>query len=509
MSLKTDDNSLFDVSNVKKIEQQFIKKINSTEYALALNAAEALFYELTGKFGQPRSITVFCGGGKNAADGYLLSALAATKSISVKVFELGNPRQFCSNVARARELALTRNVEVKRFSGEEIIESEVIVDALIGIGLRGKLSEKYRCAIRRINCSNLPTLSIDVPSGLNASTGGVLDVAVNADITVTFFVNKQGFFTGYGPSCCGSIILRRLGIRREENLHEWASARILRREKLYKIMPSRLNYSCKINYGHVLVIGGDYGYAGAGIIAAQGAARTGAGLVSLATRPEHVAAMLTRQPEVMAIGVSSGQELESFLSRPSVLVLGPGLGTSAWSEQLLQRALDTRILTVIDADALNIISSKKVKISREHAKNCVITPHPGEAARLLNISVKEVELDRISAAVKLQKVYGTTVVLKGSGTIVFGHTSELVSICPYGNPGMASAGMGDLLSGIIGGLLAQSLSCISAAELGCCLHSYAADLMVKQIGQQGLLATDLLRSISDQLMTSERSGESI
>ena len=274
-------------------------------------------------------------------------------------------------------------------------------------------------------------------------------------------------------------------------------------------MPSRLNYSCKTNYGHVLVIGGDYGYAGAGIIAAQGAARTGAGLVSLATRPEHVAAMLTRQPEVMAIGVSSGQELEPFLNRPSVVVLGPGLGTAAWSEQLLQRALDTKILTVIDADALNIISSEKVKISREHAENCVITPHPGEAARLLNISVKEVELDRISAAIKLQKVYGTTVVLKGSGTIVFGHTSELVSICPYGNPGMASAGMGDLLSGIIGGLLAQSLSCISAAELGCCLHSYAADLMVKQIGQEGLLATDLLRSISDQLMTPERSGESI
>tara|TARA_A100001015_G_scaffold3217_1_gene4346 strand:+ start:3716 stop:4375 length:660 start_codon:yes stop_codon:yes gene_type:complete len=219
--------------------------------------------------------------------------------------------------------------------------------------------------------------------------------------------------------------------------------------------------------------------------------------------------MLTRQPEVMAIGVSSGQELEPFLNRPSVLVLGPGLGTSAWSEQLLQRALDTKILTVIDADALNIISSEKVKISREHAENCVITPHPGEAARLLNISVKEVELDRISAAIKLQKVYGTTVVLKGSGTIVCGHTSEVVSICPYGNPGMASAGMGDLLSGIIGGLLAQSLSCISAAELGCCLHSYAADMMVNQLGQRGLLATDLLRSISDQLMTPERSGESV
>lgn len=509
MSLKTDDNSLFDVSNVKKIEQQFIKKNNSTEYSLSLNAAEALLHELLGKFGQPQSITVFCGGGKNAADGYLLSALASTKSISVKVFELGNPLQFCSDVARARELALTRNVEVNIFSGEEIIETEVIVDALIGIGLRGKLSEKYRCAICRINCSNLPTLSIDVPSGLDASTGGVLDVAVNADVTVTFLVNKQGLFTGYGPSCCGSLILRPLGMQREENLHEWASARILCREKLYKIMPSRLNYSCKTNYGHVLVIGGDYGYAGAGIIAAQGAARTGAGLVSLATRPEHVAAMLTRQPEVMAIGVSSGQELEPFLNRPSVLVLGPGLGTSAWSKQLLQRALDTKILTVIDADALNIISSEKVKISREHAENCVITPHPGEAARLLNISVKEVELDRISAAIKLQKVYGTTVVLKGSGTIVCGHTSEVVSICPYGNPGMASAGMGDLLSGIIGGLLAQSLSCISAAELGCCLHSYAADMMVNQLGQRGLLATDLLRSISDQLMTPERSGESV
>ncbi|MAH73163.1 MAG: bifunctional ADP-dependent NAD(P)H-hydrate dehydratase/NAD(P)H-hydrate epimerase [Porticoccaceae bacterium] len=506
MSLKTGDNFLYDLPNVERIEQQFIKKIDSTEYALALDAAEALFQELTREFGQPSNITVFCGGGKNAADGYLLSALASAKSISVKVFELGNPLQFSPTVARARELALAGNAELNVFTGEETIERGLIVDALIGIGLRGKLREKYRCAIRKINFSNLPTLSIDVPSGLNAGTGGVLDIAVNADLTVTFLVYKQGFFTGHGPSCCGSLILRCLGMEREESLSELASASIMHREKLCKMLPSRLNYSYKTNYGHVLVIGGDYGYAGAGIIAAQGAARTGAGLVSLATRPEHISAMLTRQPEVMAIGVSSGQELEPFLSRPSVLVLGPGLGISAWSEQLLHIALDKKISTVIDADALNIISSKKVQFSREHAENCVITPHPGEAARLLDISVKEVELDRVSAAIELQNIFGTTVVLKGSGTIVCGRSSELVSICPYGNPGMASAGMGDLLSGVIGGLLAQSLPCLSAAELGCCLHSYAADLVVDELGEKGLLATDLLRPISDQLMIEGRSG---
>ncbi len=509
MSLKTDDNSLYDLSNVIKIEKQHLKKINSTEYALALKAAEALYQELTRKFGQPNSINVFCGGGKNAADGYLLSALASAKSIPVRVFELGNPCQFSPTIACARETALNANAELNVFSGEEIIDHGIIVDALIGIGLRGKINEKYRCAIQKMNFSNLPTVSIDVPSGLNSGTGGVLDIAVNADLTVTFLVYKQGLFTGYGPSCCGSLILRRLGLERGENLNGLASATIMSLEKLCKILPSRLNYSCKTNYGHVLVIGGDYGYAGAGIIAAQGAARIGAGLVSLATRPEHISAMLTRQPEVMAIGVSSGQELEPFLSRPSVLVLGPGLGTSAWSEQLLQKALDTKISMVIDADALNIISSGKIQISRENAENCVITPHPGEAARLLNISVKEVELDRVSAVIELQKVFGTTVVLKGLGTIVCGRSSEVVSICPYGNPGMASAGMGDLLSGVIGGLLAQSLSCISAAELGCCLHSHAADVLVDQLGQRGLMATDLLRSISNQLMIQERSGDPI
>lgn len=238
-----------------------------------------------------------------------------------------------------------------------------------------------------------------------------------------------------------------------------------------------------------MVIGGDLGYGGAVSIAAEASVRAGSGLTSVATQPQHVASTLARRPEIMACGVTSGQQLEPWLEKPSVLVVGPGLGRSSWSEQLLQKAVASGLPMVLDADALNILAQGRVVKTIDHT--WVLTPHAGEAARLLGISTAEVEEDRFAAVQQLQQKYNAVVLLKGPGTLIAG-PNQITKVCPYGNPGMATAGMGDLLAGIIGSLIAQGLSLQDAAELGCCLHSAAADKLVDDSGYRGVAATDLL-----------------
>lgn len=238
-----------------------------------------------------------------------------------------------------------------------------------------------------------------------------------------------------------------------------------------------------------MIIGGDHGYGGAASMAAEASLRVGSGLTSVATQPQHVSSILARCPEIMACGVISGQQLEPWLEKPSVLVVGPGLGRSAWSEQLLQKAVASGLPMVLDADALNILADGRVVKATDHA--WVLTPHAAEAARLLNISVAEVEANRFSAVQQIQQKYNAVVILKGPGSLIAAD-NQITKICPYGNPGMATAGMGDLLSGIIGGLIAQGLSLQDAAELGCCLHSAAADKLVDDSGYRGIAATDVL-----------------
>jgi NAD(P)H-hydrate epimerase len=229
---------------------------------------------------------------------------------------------------------------------------------------------------------------------------------------------------------------------------------------------------------------------GAVAMAAEAAARTGSGLVSAATRPEHVSAILARRPEIMVAGVTSGQGLEPLLARPSLLVVGPGLGQSAWSGQMLQQAALSGLPLVLDADALNMLAAGRV-VREARRDNWVLTPHPAEAARLLGITTAEVQADRFAAVLALQQRYGGVIVLKGAGTLVCGPDGT-IGLCTGGNPGMASGGMGDVLSGMIGGLLAQHVDAIDAARLGVCLHAEAADLAAGLYGERGLLASDVI-----------------
>lgn len=239
-------------------------------------------------------------------------------------------------------------------------------------------------------------------------------------------------------------------------------------------------------FGHVLIIGGYLGMAGAARLAAEAALRVGAGLVSVATLPEHVAVMMSGRAEIMAHGIKKVGDLKPLLAKATVIVVGPGLGQAKWSLQLLTHALScSAVPKVIDADGLNLLARQP-----EKRENWILTPHVGEAARLLNCQGQEIQANRVDSARRLQQKYGGVIVLKGAGSLVC--TADSLRICNAGNPGMASGGMGDVLSGVIGGLLGQQFNLQQAAECGVCLHASAGDLAAKQHGERGLLASDLM-----------------
>lgn len=269
-------------------------------------------------------------------------------------------------------------------------------------------------------------------------------------------------------------------------------------DSLKALLPPRAADSHKGDFGHVLVVGGDRGMGGAVSMAGEAAARSGAGLTSIATRHEHVAALIARRPELMVRGIDGGAELEALLERATVLVLGPGLGQSEWSRDLLGHTLNgaarRTLPVVLDADALNWLVRDPTLMPQGLHGKCLLTPHPGEAARLLGVEGDTINADRPAAALALQRKFGGAAVLKGSGTLVcYPHGERIhVEACGHGNPGMASGGMGDVLSGVLGALLAQGYSLADSVRLGVCIHSKAADLAAAADGQRGLLATDLL-----------------
>ncbi|MDG2018229.1 MAG: NAD(P)H-hydrate dehydratase [Porticoccaceae bacterium] len=482
--------NLYDVDTVREIDQAAITELNNEGIRLMKRAGVAAFEESVEAFGHPSLMTVFCGAGNNAGDGYILAARAAQKRMPVQIVELSESKKFSPETGWARQYAKENNVPFIDFSNALEINEGVIIDCLLGIGYRGPLRAPYGQAIDLINHAELPVLSIDIPSGLNSDTGSVQDNAVKAEVTVTFVAAKQGLFTGKGPALCGEVIYHSLDIPEHLFSKFQPSAQLMNLSDLLELIPQLEGDEYKNQRGHCMVVGGDHGYGGAATMAAEASLRVGSGLTSVATQPEHVSSVLARCPEIMACGVISGQQLEPWLEKPSVLVAGPGLGRSAWSEQLLQKAVASTLPMVLDADALNILAEGRV-IKEKAKSQWVLTPHVGEAARLLGVSVEEIQADRFMAAKKIQEKYNAVVVLKGPGTLVVG-PHQLTKICPYGNPGMATAGMGDLLSGIIGGLIAQGLSAQDAAELGCCLHSSAADLLVDDAGYRGVAATDLL-----------------
>lgn len=455
-------------------------------FALMQRAATAAWQSLRARWPGIKRISVLCGGGNNGGDGHVLAALAAVAGVAVQRIAVKPLEELEGDAARAAEMATAAGVGCEPWRRGIAFDGEVIVDALLGTGLSGEVRGAFREAIEAINACGLPVLAIDIPSGLAADTGAELGVAVRASCTVTFIGDKIGLHTGRAPALVGEVHFRALGVDARQHADLPAAAELLDQELIKAWLSSRARDAHKGAMGHVLVLGGAPGFGGAALLASEAAARLGAGKISLATAPAHVTACLTYRPEVMVHGLRGAAELGELPELADVLVVGPGLGQGAWGQGMLQAALAASRPLVVDADGLNLLASH---FTGQRRDDWILTPHPGEAGRLLGCRAAEVEADRPAAAHELQRRYGGVVVLKGAGSLVAGPAG--LAVCPYGNPGMASGGMGDVLSGMLGALLAQGLPLEAAARIGVMTHALAADMAVRDAGERGLLAADL------------------
>ncbi len=480
--------NLYTAAQTRALDRCAIDEHHIPGITLMARAADVAFRYLLETWPEQERLQILCGTGNNGGDGFLIADLAHKRGIAVTVWQLGDAEKITGDALLARQQALANGVTIVPYGDATLAPAGVIVDAMLGIGLTGEVRGDYVSAIDAINATGVPVLAVDIPSGLCSDTGRVLGTAVQADLTVTFIGLKRGMFTLQAPDYTGAVQFADLGVPPEVYAAVPADCSRLELETLLERLPARPATAHKGLYGTVLVVGGDYGMAGAAALAAEAALRCGAGLVQVATRAEHVAALVARTPEVMPRGVNSGAELTPMLAAADILVVGPGLGQSPWSLQLLQLALASGLPLVLDADALNLLALGGLGDTRP-AGNWVLTPHPGEAARLLACSTAEVQANRFAAVHALQQRYGGVIVLKGNGSLVTGGEGILLS--DYGNPGMASGGMGDVLSGVIGALLAQHLPLLEAAALGVCVHGAAADIAAGE-GQRGLAASDLI-----------------
>ena len=481
--------SLYRAQDLRELDRIAIADLGISGYTLMTRAGTAGLRLLRRNWPHARTVVVVCGTGNNGGDGFVLARLARESRMQVEVLLLGEAALLRGDARRACEAMLKTGVQVSPFVPDRWPEADVVVDAVLGTGLDREVLGLHKEAIDLINRQSAPVLSLDIPSGLHADTGNPLGCAVHATTTMTFIGLKQGLFTGQGPDYCGEVSFDGLEVPDDVYRRVPAPAFRISSDRINPLLAPRPRTAHKGAHGHVLVIGGAPGMAGALRLAGEAAARTGAGLVSMATHPFHAAALNSARPELMCHGIQETTALQALWGRANVLALGPGLGRDSWGNAIFGAALESTLPMVVDADALYWLAREPLR--RNH---WVLTPHPGEAARLLNVSVEEVQADRWQAVRELHKRYGGVVVLKGAGTLVCNGVDP-VALCDTGNPGMATGGMGDVLTGVIAGLLAQGMNLWEASLAGVRLHGCAGDVAAAQGGERGLMAGDLMKPL--------------
>ena len=491
-------NLLYHNIHIRQCENRAYATGRYSEDDLMQAAAAAAFRHITEEYSVAEHLLVVCGLGNNGGDGLVLATLAKAAGMKVTVAMVAAGEMKTAVAARAYAAAVAAEVNIMPWeTALSTVESAtVIVDAILGIGIRGELAQSLASCVAQINQLGLPVVSLDVPTGLDSDTGHVESAAIHAALTVTFIAAKVGLFTGQGPAFSGNVVVADLGVA--DCLPSELGLPTLSDQDIQPLLRQRRRDAHKGDHGHVLVIGGDYGMGGAVRMAAEAALRAGAGLVSVATRPEHVPVVSGSRPEIMCHQVREPDELVPLLDKSNVVVIGPGLGQTDWAKGLLSLVLSSSVLKVIDADGLNLLSETPQRVSK-----AILTPHPGEAARLLGVISAQVQQDRVAAVRKIAAQYDATTLLKGAGTLISTTAGEL-RLCLAGNPGMATGGMGDVLSGVVGGLLSQGLSLTEAAHAGVLIHAKAGDYAAAHGGERGLLASDLLGFIRSQVNPDDR-----
>ncbi|WP_419832831.1 NAD(P)H-hydrate dehydratase [Endozoicomonas atrinae] len=501
--------SLYTADQVRQLDHVAIHQEGIPGFELMTRAARTVLSTIGRYWPEADTLLVLCGAGNNGGDGYLVAKLAKEKGLRVSVLSFKNPAELSGDALTAWQACSDAGVVIRPYDSKQSLCADVIVDAMLGTGLSGDVRGDYLDAIKRLNHLENPVCAVDIPSGLCANTGVPLGDAVKVQLTVSFIGLKQGLMTGQGPEYCGELVFNSLRVPESVYQAVPSSCRRISPGQFRGWLSPRSRAAHKGDFGHVLLIGGNKGMPGAIIMAAESAIHCGAGRVTVVTRKRHLSALAVRCPEVMGTSVKSRSGLGSLADGKNVIVVGPGLGRDDWGLKLLKDALAAECPVVLDADALNLLSDHP-QLLKGRKSPMIFTPHPGELARLSGLDVPAIQKNRFAALVdshrQLTALTGESgaesqqdiaLLLKGAGTLIF--DGQNTALCSDGNPGMAVAGMGDVLSGVIGALLAQGVEPFKAAQMAAWLHASAADEVVAGQGETGLRATELIPVIRQRM----------
>ena len=480
--------ALYSSAQVRALDAYAIEAQGIPAYTLMKRAGEAALRHLRSRWPKAHRIAVVCGGGNNGGDGYVLARFAQAAGLTVRVLAASDPEHLKGAAHQAFRDFGANGAQAHPFAASLLAEDEIVVDALLGTGLEGEVRAEYAAAIRAINHSGRPVFSLDVPSGLDSDAGVPLGEAVRADCTVTFVGVKTGLLVGEGPEYAGTVVFDDLEVTPPAGEFVPRLTRIVETE-IHAALPRRRRAAHKGDFGRVLIVGSGPGMPGATRLAGEACLRVGAGLTTVVAAPENVAAIASGRPELICLALTDRQALGDALSRADVVAIGPGLGRSAWARAALDTVLAADKPLVVDADALNLLAEAEVR----PRDDWILTPHPGEAARLLALTTEHVQRNRLTALDRLLERFRGTIVLKGAGTLV-GAPGHTPGVCERGNPGMATAGSGDVLTGAIAGILAQCRDPWEAARVGVLVHALAGDAAAR-VGERGVLASDMAREL--------------
>jgi NAD(P)H-hydrate epimerase len=481
--------AIYSAAQVRELDRRAGAELGVPSFELMSRAGAEAFRLLRGRWPDARAIVVLCGAGNNAGDGLVLARHAKAAGLDTRVLAVAPPERLKGDAKRAFDQCVAAGITIERFAGIERAGGggrSIVVDALLGIGADRPLTGDFAAAVGTANALGAPILALDIPSGLQPDTGLPLGCAIRATATVTFVGLKQGLYLGRACDYTGDIALADLGLPKGLAHDLEPALTRLALPELVQALPPRPRSAHKGTSGRLLLLGGGPGMSGAIRLACEAALRVGAGLVYVAAHRDSAAAVRNGRPEAIVHAVEAASELSELIDLADAAVVGPGLGRSDWARACLGRLLESGLPLVADADALNLVAAAPAPRG-----NWAITPHPGEAGRLLGSSVEQVERDRLAAVRTLAARYDAVAVLKGPNTLVAAARGP-PAVCDRGNPGMASGGMGDVLAGTIGGLLVQTHDLATSARAGVLLHALAGDDAAASGGQRGTLAADLM-----------------
>ncbi|MBH38118.1 hypothetical protein CL658_03700 [bacterium] len=473
------DQNVFTAVETQKIEQFCIETLSITEYDLMLRAGKALINYINQVFPNKKVMQIICGSGNNGGDGYTVARLLLNDGKQVSCYEGKEPTQ--ESAKKARNELIASGLNPQSFTALMIQKDALIIDALLGIGCDKPVQGIYLDIINQINESGESILAADIPSGLCADSGKPLGSCVKQAHVLSFVTKKLGTVIGDSVQIINKLTIDKLDIP-EKIINQIRSAyHVMNKSALDPVIKKRANDAYKNQFGHILLVGGDSGYGGAIILAARAASQSGVGLVSVYTKKDHKEPLLTHCSDCMIHDEES--DLKALIHKATAIVVGPGLGLGKWSEKCLKIIIESAKPIICDADAITLLARDAVFPKKD---NLIITPHEGEAKRLIG----EDHENRYAMVTALVKKTAATVILKGQNTLI--KKEDDTFICTKGNPGLATAGTGDVLAGMIGGFLAQGHSTLIASKAGVYLHAICGDACSEAYSERSMTASDLV-----------------